>query len=87
LQALSSQSGNAYNISCVPGRACTVVGENHLPSAALAIDVVRGSPMARTLWPTVDDFVGVSCIAAATCGITGGFGNTAFFVWHGPVPV
>ena len=85
-QILSTQSGNAYNISCVPGRACTVVGQSNLPAAALAVDVVRGTPTAIRMWPEVNQFWGVSCVAAATCGIVGSRANTAFFVWHGRVP-
>ena len=85
-QILTSQSGIAYNISCVAGRACTVVGQTNGPAAGLVVDVVRGSPTAITTWPNVNSFDGVSCIAAATCGIVGGLANDAFFLWHGPVP-
>ncbi len=85
-RVLTTQSGNAYNISCLPGRACTVVGQSNVPAAALAVDVVRGTPMAISMWPEVNEFWGVSCIAPATCGMVGGRGNTAYFVWHGPVP-
>lgn len=86
VQPLSNESGLAYNISCVSGRACTVVGQANGPPAALAIDVVRGSPVATTMWPNVNYFTGVSCVAARTCGMVGNLGNNPFFVWHGPVP-
>lgn len=85
-QILTTQSGNAYNISCLPGRACTVVGQSNVPAAALAVDVVRGTPTAITTWPEVNQFWGVSCVAPATCGMVGSRANTAYFVWHGPVP-
>ncbi len=86
-QILSTQSGSAFNISCVPGRACTVVGQNNVPPATgLAVDVVRGMPTAITTWPEVNQLWAVSCVAPATCGMAGSRANTAIFVWHGRVP-
>ena len=86
-QVLSTQSGTAFKISCVPGRACTVVGQKNVPPAAgLAVDVVRGVPTAITTWPEVDQLWAVSCVAPATCGMAGSRANTAFFIWHGRVP-
>ncbi len=76
-QILSNQSGIAYNLSCVPGRACTVVGQSNVPTAALAVDVVRGAPTAVTMWPNINTFWGVSCIAPASCAIVGNRANDA----------
>jgi hypothetical protein len=86
VQILPTEAGNAYDISCVVGRACTVVGASNVSSRALVIDVFRGTPVAVTTWANVHDFTGVSCVGPATCGMVGGFGDTAFFAWHGPVP-
>lgn len=87
VQILTTLSGTAFNISCVPGRACTVVGQSNVPPAAgLAVDVVRGAPTAITRWPEVNELSTVSCVAAATCGMAGSRANTAYFIWHGPVP-
>lgn len=86
VQIITTEAGNAYNISCTVGRACTVVGQSNISSRALAVDVFRGTPMAVTTWSNVNYFTGVSCVRPATCGIVGNWGNNAFFAWHGPVP-
>ncbi len=86
VQILTTEAGNAYDISCTVGRACTVVGGSNVATRALVVDVFRGTPAAVTTWPNISDFSGVSCVGPATCGMVGGLGNTAYFVWHGPVP-
>ena len=54
----------------------------------MVIELVRGPPVAVTIWPDVfDGFTAVSCVAPATCGIVGNRTFTdAAFAWHGPVP-
>ncbi|HEX2273363.1 MAG TPA: hypothetical protein VHG90_05785 [Acidimicrobiales bacterium] len=86
VQILTTEAGNAYDISCTVGRACTAVGGSNVATRALVVDVFRGTPAAVTTWPNFSDFSGVSCVGPATCGMVGGLGNTAYFVWHGPVP-
>ncbi len=80
---LYDRSANAYDISCVSTRTCTVVGQANF-LGGLVIDVFRGSPRV-TIWPG-STFLGVSCVAPATCGVVGSSGGGAVFLWHGPVP-
>lgn len=83
-QILYDRSGNAYDISCIYARACTVVGHANFEFGGLVIDVFRGTPTV-TIWPG-PTFLGVSCVGPATCGVVGSSGGGAVFLWHGPVP-
>ncbi|HEV3401131.1 MAG TPA: hypothetical protein VG078_04855 [Acidimicrobiales bacterium] len=87
VQLLIDELGNSRGISCAFGRTCTVIGSsNVLPGAEITIDVFRGTPTPPTRWP-VFRFTGISCIAAATCGIVGNmYQAPPVFLWHGPVP-
>lgn len=88
VQVLSERRGISNGISCVFGRSCTVVGQEHTTGRGLSIDVFRGSPGPAVVWPDVNLFRAVSCIAPATCGIVGYMPpHGAVFAWHGPVPV
>ena len=87
VQVLSNQRGISNAISCVSGRNCTVVGQEHTTGRGLSIDVFRGSPGAPVIWENVNLFTSVSCIAPATCGMVGhASANHPVFAWHGPVP-
>ena len=88
VQILNNDPGTLNDISCVSGRGrpCTVVGQESATSQGLVIDVMSGSPMAATKWANSNFFTGVSCIAAATCGIVGNTPTGAVFGWHGPAP-
>ena len=86
VQVLSDQRGISNNISCVFGRSCTVVGQEHTTSTGISIDVFRGTPGPVVIWENVNLFTSVSCIAPGTCGIVGISYPNAFFAWHGPVP-
>jgi hypothetical protein len=83
-QILYDRSGNAYDISCISTRTCTVVGHSNFAAGGLIIDVLRGTPTV-TIWPG-STFLGVSCVGPATCGVVGSSGGGAVFLWHGPVP-
>jgi hypothetical protein len=83
-QILYDRSGNAYDISCISTRTCTVVGYSNFAAGGLVIDVLRGTPTV-TIWPG-SMFLGVSCVGPATCGVVGSSGGGAGFLWHGPVP-
>jgi hypothetical protein len=85
-QVLSDQRGIVNDISCVFGRSCTVVGQEHTTSRGISIDVFRGTPGPVVIWENVNLFTGVSCIAPGTCGMVGIRYPNAFFAWHGPVP-
>lgn len=86
VQVLANVSGIMFDIHCLYGRTCTVVGQTNAPAGGLIIDVFRGSPTPPTTWPTVNWFTGVSCVARESCGVVGNTTGAAFFVWHGPVP-
>lgn len=86
VQILSNESGFAADISCVLARTCTVVGQDNLAAQGLVVDVSRGSPAPATRWPEVNSFVGVSCVAPASCGMVGNTPTGAVFAWRGPVP-
>lgn len=86
VQVLSDQRGISNAISCVFGRTCTVVGQEHTTSRGISIDVFRGTPSPPVIWENVNLFTSVSCIGAATCGMVGNWYPNAFFAWHGPVP-
>ena len=83
-QILYDRSGNAYDISCIYARTCTVVGQANFEFGGLVIDVFRGTPTV-TIWPG-STFLGVSCVGPATCGVVGSSGGGAVFLWQGPVP-
>ena len=85
-QTLTNQRGILNDISCVFGRTCTVVGQEHTTSRGLSIDVFRGIPTGPVIWGNVNLFTGVSCIAPGTCGMVGYTHPNALFAWHGPLP-
>ena len=85
VQLLTDRQGSSEDISCVFGRTCTVVGLLH-SAGAVSVDVFRGTPMTPRVWPGATSFFGVSCVAAATCGLVGYGPEGAVFAWHGPVP-
>ena len=85
VQLLTDRQGLSYDISCVFGRTCTVVGLLH-SEGAISIDVFRGTPMPPRIWPGATAFFGVSCVAVATCGLVGYGPEGAVFAWYGPVP-
>ena len=86
VQVLTNEQGISNAISCVSGRNCTVVGQEHRTSRGLSIDVFRGMPSTPVVWENVNLFTGVSCIAPGTCGMVGYMPTYAVFAWHGPVP-
>lgn len=85
VQLLTDRQGSSNDISCVFGRTCTVVGLLH-SAGAVSVDVFRGTPMTPRVWPDATSFFGVSCVAAATCGLVGYGPEGAVFAWQGPVP-
>ena len=85
VQLLSDRQGSSHDISCVFARACTVVGGVH-SAGAISVDVFRGTPMTPRVWSGATSFFGVSCVAAATCGLVGYGPEGAVFAWQGPVP-
>ena len=86
VQVLSYQRGTSNAISCVFGRNCTVVGQEHTTGRGLSIDVFRGTPGAPVIWENVNRFTSVTCVAPGTCGMVGRMPNYGVFAWHGPVP-
>lgn len=85
VQLLTDRQGSSNGISCVFGRNCTVVGLLH-SAGAISVDVFRGTPMPPRIWPGAIAFLGVSCVAPATCGMVGYGPDGAVFAWYGPVP-
>jgi hypothetical protein len=87
VQVLSDQGGISNDISCIFGRSCTVVGQEHTTSRGISIDVFRGTTGPVVIWENVNLFTGVSCIAPGACGMVGIRYPNALFAWHGRVPV